>query len=69
MEPAEIQSDPAFDSTWYYTLELAPGVFTSGRDHWAVAQTRDLLRRVDVEGGGGDGAEPAVWTWGSRRAW
>ena len=37
------------------TLELAPGVFTSGRDHWAVAQTRDLLRRVDVEGGGGDG--------------
>lgn len=57
MESAEIQADPAFDSTWYYTLELAAGLLTAGRDHWAVAQTRDLLRRADVEsGGGGAGA-------------
>lgn len=56
MDADEIRSDPAFDSPWYYNLELAPDLFTNGHDHWAVGQTRDLLRRVDVGTDGGDAA-------------
>lgn len=55
MDPDAIRSSKAFDSKWYYSLELAPGVYTPGREHRNVALTRDLLRRVDVEGGGADG--------------
>ena len=56
MEPGEIRRHEAFQPPWYYSLELAPGTFTQGRDHLSVAQTRELLRHVDVESGGIDGA-------------
>lgn len=35
---------------WYYTMELAPDVFTAGRDYRSVALTRRMLRSIDVEG-------------------
>lgn len=55
MEPGEIRSHEAFELPWYYFLELAPGLFTPGRERWAVTQTRELLRHVDVESGGAEG--------------
>src|SRR3954453_12132788 len=55
VDPEQIQNTPAFDQRWYYRLELAPGLYTPGRDHRAVAQTRELLRHVDVATGGADG--------------
>ena len=55
MDPTEIREHKAFELPWYYFLELAPGLFTPGRDRWSVAQTRELLRHVDVESGGVDG--------------
>ncbi len=35
---------------WYYTAELAPGVFSKGHDHASVAVTRMLLRGVHFQG-------------------
>lgn len=35
---------------WYYTAELAPGVWTPGRGHLNVVATREILRRADVAG-------------------
>lgn len=55
MNPDQIRSHKAFDTRWYYRLELAPGLYTPGQDRPPVAQTRELLRRVDVESGGTDG--------------
>jgi SAM-dependent methyltransferase len=55
VDPEQIQNTPAFNQRWYYRLELAPGLYTPGRDHRAVAQTRELLRHVDVATGGADG--------------
>jgi SAM-dependent methyltransferase len=55
VDAEEIKKRRAFNHRWYYNLELAPGLFTPGRDHRAVAQTRNLLRRVDIESGGADG--------------
>lgn len=54
MDPDAIRKARAFDSPWYYSIELAPSVWTRGREHRNVALTRDLLRRVDVEDGGAD---------------
>src|SRR6185503_11906309 len=49
--PAELLSGhPAFGNPWYYEMELAPGVFSPGREQRSVAQTRELLRRTDVTG-------------------
>ena len=45
-----MRSDEAFPGSWYYSLELAPGLYTEGREHQNIVLTRDLLDRVDVEG-------------------
>lgn len=50
MDAEEIRSHPAFNGRWFYKLELAPGLYTPGPDRSAIAQTRELLRRVEVEG-------------------
>src|SRR5919198_2451477 len=55
VDPEEIRNDNAFGRRWYYSLELAPGLFTNGLNPIPVAQTRELLRHVDVEAGGEDG--------------
>ena len=69
MDADEIRSDPAFDSPWYYNLELAPDLFTNGHDHWAVGQTRDLLRRVTWGPRVATPVRRAASTSGFRRAW
>jgi 2-polyprenyl-3-methyl-5-hydroxy-6-metoxy-1,4-benzoquinol methylase len=47
-------SSPEFASTlkqyWYYTIELKPGLFTKGAEHFNVMFTRELLRRLDPRG-------------------
>jgi SAM-dependent methyltransferase len=45
-----ISGHPAFGGPWYYEMELAPGLFSAGREQRSVAQTRELLRRTDVTG-------------------
>ena len=35
---------------WYYTVEIEPGVYTSGHDHPSISLTRALLRRVYLKG-------------------
>jgi 2-polyprenyl-3-methyl-5-hydroxy-6-metoxy-1,4-benzoquinol methylase len=56
MDPSEIREESAFKRPWYYRLELAPDLHTDGPPRWSVAQTRALLRRVDIESGGDDGS-------------
>ena len=56
MEAQAIQSHRAFAEPWYYSIELAPDLYTPGANHQNVALTRELLRRVDVEGAGPGGA-------------
>src|SRR3954447_8947936 len=51
MKPAEVRRHPGFEQPWYYTVELAPGVFTDGRDRPNVALTRSLLRKVEIRPG------------------
>ncbi len=63
-----IRSHPAFSGQWYYTLELAPGIYTSGADHHNIALTRELLRRVDVEGESGGSAPARCLDIGTREA-
>ena len=55
LDPDAIRAHEAFDRPWYYSLELASGLYTPGRLHSNVALTRELLSRVDVEGGGANG--------------
>jgi SAM-dependent methyltransferase len=55
MDSGEIREAPAFKLPWYYRLELASELYTDGPLRWSVTQTRELLRHVDVEGGGADG--------------
>jgi tRNA (mo5U34)-methyltransferase len=51
-----LQSTPAFaKGGWYYTMELAPGVWTKGEGFRNVAMTRDLIRRTDIAGEKGSG--------------
>lgn len=56
LSEAEIRSHPAFDLPWYYSIELADGIYSNGRNPWAVAQARRLLQNVDVESGGPEGS-------------
>jgi SAM-dependent methyltransferase len=56
MDPDQIRNHKAFDSRWYHSIELAPGLFTPGKPRMPVALTRELLRHVDVEGGAGNGS-------------
>ena len=55
MNPDRLRDNKAFNAKWYACIELAPDMFTPGRERKAVAQTRDLLKRTDIEGGGADG--------------
>lgn len=49
MEREQIERHPAFQRRgWYYILELAPGLFTGGRERPNVALTRRLLRNIDI---------------------
>ena len=38
------------NETWYYTLELKPGVFTRGAEYPSAALNRELLRRATLLG-------------------
>jgi SAM-dependent methyltransferase len=47
----EVLASKAFHAPhWYYSIELAPGVWTKGADYQPVALTREILRRATVEG-------------------
>lgn len=46
----ELQDHPALAHPWYYSIELAPGIWTRGAEHANVAATRALLARTQVEG-------------------
>jgi SAM-dependent methyltransferase len=47
----EVLASKAFNAPhWYYSMELAPGVWTQGADYQSVALTREILRRATVEG-------------------
>ncbi len=48
MRPEEIAADPLLEETWYYSLELAPDLWTNGRDHFNVVLTRELLAGVEL---------------------
>jgi SAM-dependent methyltransferase len=37
-------------ASWYYRIELSPGVFTDGKPRPNVALTRDFLRHIDLSG-------------------
>ena len=56
MSPEAVRAHEGFSKPWYYSLELAPGLYTRGHDFPSVALTRDLLSRVDIESGGANGA-------------
>lgn len=42
--------DELIAAPWYFSVEVRPGVFTTGRDHANVAITRRLLRQASCEG-------------------
>jgi SAM-dependent methyltransferase len=42
--------EPSDLEDWYYTVEIAPGRFTRGKEYPNVALTRALLRRCEVAG-------------------
>jgi tRNA (mo5U34)-methyltransferase len=44
----QIERHPGFPQPWYYVIELAPGVFTRGKDRPNVALTRRLLQNVEI---------------------
>lgn len=48
MRPNAIKRHPGFAQPWYYTIELAPGIYTPGEQHVNVALTRRLLSRVEI---------------------
>ena len=48
MRPEEIAADPLLEEGWYYSLELAPDLWTKGRDHFNVVLTRELLAGVEL---------------------
>jgi len=51
-----VRANPSFAAGgWYYSIELAPGVWTKGEGYRNVAMTRDLIRRTDIAGSGGPG--------------
>jgi SAM-dependent methyltransferase len=54
LDAQEIKAQEVFQRPWYYSIELAPGVYTEGAGHKNVAITRKLLKNVDIEGGGTD---------------
>lgn len=41
---------PALKLDWYHTIEIAPGLFTPGRNHKNLALTREILANCEVEG-------------------
>lgn len=41
---------PLLERKWYYTIEVAPGVFTPGHEFENIHLTRTALRRIDVSG-------------------
>ena len=55
MNPDRLRENKAFNAKWYACIELAPDMFTPGPERKGVAQTRDLLKRADIEAGGSDG--------------
>jgi SAM-dependent methyltransferase len=50
LEPGQIQQEVGLYPYWYYSLELAPEIFTPGQMHSNVALSRWLLGRTQVEG-------------------
>ena len=56
MDLDQIKAHEAFPGRWYYSIELAPGLWTDGAGHKNVALTRQLLSNVDVEAGAPDGS-------------
>jgi 2-polyprenyl-3-methyl-5-hydroxy-6-metoxy-1,4-benzoquinol methylase len=45
----EIEASEGFNQYWYYSVELAPGVYTPGQKHLNLGLTRELLSRCEVE--------------------
>ena len=69
VDPADlVRSHEAFWGHWYYSLELAPGIYTAGAGHQNVALTRELLSRVDVEGMEGESRPARCLDIGTREA-
>ena len=50
LDRESIEASEAFHTQWYYLLELAPGLWSPGREQGNIALTRELLRQVDVRG-------------------
>lgn len=48
MKPSSIKRHPGFDQPWYYKIELAPDLYTPGKQRMNVALTRRLLSRVEI---------------------
>jgi 2-polyprenyl-3-methyl-5-hydroxy-6-metoxy-1,4-benzoquinol methylase len=46
----EIESTDFFNESWYYSVELVPGLYTQGAHHRNLGLTRSLLARSEVEG-------------------
>jgi len=46
----DIHDDPALLENWYYSIELAPELFSTGAQYRNIALTRTILSRVDVRG-------------------
>lgn len=46
----ELTDDEIRAFSWYYQVELRPGVHTQGRLHFTAAMVRALLERTDLEG-------------------
>lgn len=47
-----LETHPLLGEDWYYSIELAPGVWTRGRDPVNVPLIRNLLAGADLEGVG-----------------
>lgn len=45
-----ISGTESFNQYWYYSIELAPELFTPGQKHLNLGLTRDLLSRCEVKG-------------------
>lgn len=56
------------NASWYYDVELSPGVMSGGRRRGTLAMARDFYRRIDIEGqrcldiGTQEGVAPALWS-------
>ncbi len=51
LDRQQIEGSPALAQSWYYILELAPGLYTDGKERPNVALTRELLAKTEIEPG------------------